>query len=118
MLTFICHPRCTTCKKAAEYLDKKGIAYIVRDITSENPDREELKRWYEKSGLNIRKLFNTSGIQYRALALKDKLASMSIDECLDLLATDGMLVKRPVLVGDDLVLFGFREADWEQKLTV
>ena len=116
MLTFICHPRCTTCKKARDYLDRLGAEYELRDITFDNPTRDELKSWLETSGLEIRKLFNTSGIQYRALGLKDKIAAMSADEALDLLASDGMLVKRPVLIGDGFVLFGFREADWAKKL--
>jgi len=118
MLTFICHPRCTTCKKAREYLDKNGIEYAVRDITSENPSREELGAWFEMSGLDIRRLFNTSGIQYRALGLKDRIPEMTADEALDLLATDGMLVKRPVLLSQDFVLFGFKEAEWVKKLNV
>ena len=92
------------------------MQFEERDITSQNPTRDELKAWYETSGLDIRKLFNTSGIQYRALGLKDKLAEMSADEALDLLATDGMLVKRPVLVGEGFVLFGFKEAEWEKNL--
>lgn len=116
MLTFICHPRCTTCKKAQEYLDAKGVEYAVRDITSENPGRNELEKWIAVSGREIRKAFNTSGIQYRALNLKDRLKEMSEAEMLELLASDGMLVKRPVLVGDEFVLFGFKEAEWAEKL--
>ena len=116
MLTFICHLRCTTCKKALDWLDKQCIKYETRDITAQNPTREELDAWYKLRGGDIRKLFNTSGIQYRALGLKDKLGEMNAEEALDLLATDGMLVKRPVLVGDDFVLFGFKEAEWAEKL--
>ena len=116
MLTFICHPRCTTCKKARDFLDARGIEYSVRDIVAENPARDELEKWLEVSGRDIKKAFNTSGIQYRALNLKERLKEMSADEALELLATDGMLVKRPVLVGDDFVLFGFKEAEWAEKL--
>ena len=116
MLTFICHSGCSTCKKARAFLDNSGAAYEVRDIVIENPTREELANWHEKSGLDIRKLFNTSGMKYRELNLKDKLGSMTLEECLDLLATDGMLVKRPVLVGDSFVFFGFREADWNNAI--
>jgi len=117
MLTFICHPRCTTCKKARDFLDNCGVEYAERDITSQNPTLDELRMWRELSGAGIRKLFNTSGIQYRALGLKEKLDSMSDEEALELLATDGMLVKRPVLVGEGFVLFGFRQSEWEAKIT-
>ncbi len=116
MLRFICHPRCTTCKKARDFLTGSGMQFEERDITSHNPTLEELKEWHELSGLDIRKLFNTSGIQYRALGLKDKLAEMTTDEALELLASDGMLVKRPVLVGEGFVFFGFKEAEWAGKL--
>lgn len=116
MLTFICHPRCTTCKKALAFLDARGIEYAVRDITKENPTRAELESWLEISGRDIKKAFNTSGIQYRALNLKDRLAEMTREEALDLLASDGMLVKRPVLVGEGFVLFGFREPEWIKAL--
>ena len=118
MLTFVCHPGCSTCKKARTYLDKAGLNYEVRDIVTDNPDRAELAGWFEKSGLDIRKLFNTSGIKYRELGLKDKLGEMTTDEALDLLATDGMLVKRPVLVGEGFVLFGFKQAGWEKALNI
>ena len=116
MLTFICHPRCTTCKKAEAFLRAKGVEYVKRDITAENPAKNELEEWLRISGRNIKKAFNTSGIQYRALELKDRLNEMSTDEALDLLASDGMLVKRPVLIGEGFVLFGFREADWSDKI--
>ena len=116
MLTFICHPRCTTCKKAEAYLAAAGVEYAKRDITAENPTKDELAGWLALSGRDLKKAFNTSGMQYRALGLKDRLGSMSADEAIELLATDGMLVKRPVLVGDDFVLFGFKEAEWAEKL--
>lgn len=116
MLTFVCHPRCSTCKKARAFLDGIGAEYMARDITSENPTRDELEKWLEICGRDVKKAFNTSGLQYRALGLKDKLTQMSADEALELLASDGMLVKRPVLVGDGFVLFGFKEAEWAEKL--
>lgn len=116
MLTFICHPRCTTCRSARDFLDARGIKYVVRDITVENPGRAELEKWLGMSGRDVKKAFNTSGMQYRALGLKDRLKEMSVDEALELLATDGMLVKRPVLVGDEFVLFGFKEAEWISAL--
>ena len=113
---FLQYPPCTTCKKAKAWLDERGVAYEARNIKEENPTAEELKAWHEKSGLPLKKFFNTSGLQYKALGLKDKLPTMSEEEQLALLATDGMLVKRPILVGDGFVLVGFREAEWEQKL--
>ena len=115
-MLFICYPKCTTCQKAKAYLDTKETAYDFRDIKLENPSREELTRWWKTSGLQLKKFFNTSGLQYKALGLKDKLPTMSEEEQLDLLATDGMLVKRPLLVGDDFVLTGFRQAEWDEKL--
>lgn len=115
-MLFICYPKCTTCQKAKVYLDTKETAYDFRDIKLENPSREELTRWWKTSGLPLKKFFNTSGLQYKALGLKDKLPTMSEEEQLDLLATDGMLVKRPLLVGDDFVLTGFRQAEWDEKL--
>ena len=115
-MLFICYPKCTTCKKAQAYLDAQGTAYEFRDIKLENPSEEELRQWWKASGLPLKKFFNTSGLQYKALELKDKLSTMSEDEQIALLATDGMLVKRPLLVGDDFVLTGFRQADWEEKL--
>ena len=118
MLIFICHPGCSTCKKARQYLENNNVEYVLRDITADNPTLEELTCWLKLSGLEIKKLFNTSGLKYRALCLKDKLNGMSEEEALELLASDGMLVKRPVLVGEDFVLFGFKEAEWANKLNI
>ena len=115
-MTFLCYNKCSTCKKAQAWLNDNGIAYTLRDIKTENPTEAELRAWHEKSGLPLKKFFNTSGLQYKALQLKDKLPTMSEEEQLALLATDGMLVKRPLLVGEDFVLTGFRQADWEEKL--
>ena len=115
-MLFICYPKCTTCKKAQAYLDAQGPAYEFRDIKLENPSEEELRQWWKASGLPLKKFFNTSGLQYKALELKDKLPTMSEDEQIALLATDGMLVKRPLLVGDDFVLTGFRQQEWDEKL--
>ena len=116
MLKFICYPKCTTCQKAKKWLDDIGIEYELRDIKTDNPTLDELTLWHEKSGLPLKKFFNTSGLQYKALGLKDKLPTMSEEEQLALLASDGMLVKRPLLVGDDFVLVGFKEADWSERL--
>lgn len=116
-MLFLEYPPCSTCKKARKWLDDHGIAYTARHIKENNPTYEELKLWLERSGLPIKKFFNTSGQQYKALGLKDRLPGMRVDEQLQLLATDGMLVKRPVVVTeDDTILTGFREAEWEQKL--
>ena len=115
-MLFLCYPKCSTCQKAKAWLDQRGISYDLRDIKLNNPTAEELTAWYQKSGLPLKKFFNTSGLQYKALGLKDKLPEMSEEEQLALLATDGMLVKRPLLVGDDFVLTGFRPAEWEAKL--
>ena len=116
-MLFLQYPPCSTCKKAKNWLDQHGIAYVDRHIKENNPSYEELKAWLEASGLPIKKFFNTSGMQYRALELKDKLPGMSVEEQLRLLATDGMLVKRPILVTDDgKVLTGFKEADWSNAL--
>ena len=115
-MLFICYPKCSTCQKARAWLDEKGITYDFRDIKLENPTAEELTRWWKLSGLPLKKFFNTSGLQYKALGLKDKLPEMSEEEQLALLATDGMLVKRPILVGEDLVRTGFRQAEWETAL--
>ena len=115
-MLFICYPKCTTCKKAQAYLDAAGAAYKFRDIKLENPSEEELRQWWKTSGLPLKKFFNTSGLQYKALGLKDKLPTMSEEEQLALLATDGLLVKRPILVGDDFVLTGFRQVEWDEKL--
>ena len=115
-MLFLCYPKCSTCQKAKAWLDQRGISYDLRDIKLDNPTAEELTAWYQKSGLPLKKFFNTSGLQYKALGLKDKLPEMSEADQLALLATDGMLVKRPLLVGDDFILTGFRPADWEAKL--
>ena len=114
-MEFICYPKCTTCQKAKAWLEEQGRAYSLRDIKTENPSAEELRRWWQASGLPLKKFFNTSGLQYKALDLKNKLPAMSEEEQLALLATDGMLVKRPLLIGDDFVLVGFKEAEWAQK---
>ena len=115
-MLFLEYPTCTTCKKAKKWLDDNGISYEDRHIKENNPTYEELKSWYEKSGMPLKKFFNTSGIQYRALELKDKLPSMTEEEQLQLLATDGMLVKRPLVVADGVVLTGFKAEDWEKAL--
>ena len=115
-MLFVCYPKCTTCHKAQKWLDETGAAYTVRNIKEDNPTRAELEQWHQRSGLPLKRFFNTSGLQYKALGLKDKLPEMSQEEQLDLLATDGMLVKRPILVGDDVVLVGFRQAEWEAAL--
>ena len=115
-MLFLCYPKCSTCQKAKAWLEERGISYDLRDIKQDNPTAEELTAWYRKSGLPLKKFFNTSGLQYKSLGLKDKLTAMSEDEQLALLATDGMLVKRPLLVGEDFVLTGFRPAEWETKL--
>lgn len=114
MLKFICYPKCTTCQKAKKWLDDNGKEYELRDIKQENPTFAELREWHEKSGLSIRKFFNTSGILYKSLDLKNKLPEMSENEMLELLSTDGMLVKRPLLIGDDFVLVGFKESEWSR----
>ena len=116
MIKFICYPRCTTCQKAKKWLDDNKIEYELRDIKLDNPTYEELKEWHEKSGLPLKKFFNTSGLLYKSLELKSKLPTMSDDEMFNLLSTDGMLVKRPLLVGDDFVLVGFKENEWRGKL--
>ncbi len=115
-MTFICYPKCTTCQKAQKWLDSHTIKYDLRDIKQNNPAYEELKGWYITSGLPVKRFFNTSGLLYKSLGLKDKLPNMTEEECLKLLATDGMLVKRPLLVDDDFVLVGFKEAEWESKV--
>ena len=115
-MTFVCYPKCTTCQKAKKWLDENHIAYDLRDIKLENPAYEEPAAWHRLSGLPLKKLFNTSGLQYKALGLKDKLPAMNEEDQIALLATDGMLVKRPLLIGDAFVLAGFRPADWEAAL--
>ena len=116
MLKFICYPKCTTCQKAKKWLDDNKIEYELRDIKLDNPTLEELTEWHKKSGLPLKKFFNTSGLLYKSLELKDKLPTMTEEEMLNLLATDGMLVKRPLLIGQDFVLVGFKEAEWKEKL--
>ena len=115
-MLFFCYPKCTTCQKAKAFLDSRGVAYDLRDIKLENPTADELRGLWKKSGLPLKKFFNTSGLQYKALGLKDKLPDMDEEAQLSLLATDGMLVKRPILTGEDFVLVGFRQAEWEEAL--
>ena len=115
-MTFICYPKCTTCQKAQKWLDENGISYTFRDIKMEHPTYNELTAWHGRSGLPLKRFFNTSGLLYKSMGLKDKLPQMSEDEMLKRLAADGMLVKRPLLVGDDFVLVGFKEAEWESRL--
>ena len=116
MIKFICYPRCTTCQKAKKWLDDNKIQYELRDIKEDSPSFEELSAWYEISGLSLKKFFNTSGLLYKSMELKDKLPGMSAEEQLKLLATDGMLVKRPLVIGQDFVLVGFKESEWSEKL--
>jgi arsenate reductase len=111
---FVCYPKCTTCQKAKKWLDANGICYEERHIKEQNPSAAELKEWQQKSGLPMQKFFNTSGLLYKSMQLKDKLPAMSAAAMADLLATDGMLVKRPILIAGDQVLIGFKEAAWEQ----
>ena len=116
MVKFICYPKCTTCQKAKKWLDDNKVEYEFRDIKLDNPTLDELTEWYKKSGLSLKKFFNTSGLLYKSMELKNKLPNMTEDEMLKLLATDGMLVKRPLLVADDFVLIGFKVDDWADKL--
>ena len=116
MLKLICYPKCTTCQKAKKWLDDNKIEYKLRDIKEENPSFEELTAWYKMSGLPLKKFFNTSGLLYKSMELKDKLPSMSEEEQLKLLATDGMLIKRPIVVGNGFVFVGFKETEWNVKL--
>ena len=111
---FICYPKCSTCRKAQKWLDDNGLQYELRDIKENNPSYDELKEWFAKSGLPLKRFFNTSGQLYKNMELKDKLPAMSEEEQLKLLATDGMLVKRPILVNGDTVLVGFKEPEWER----
>ena len=115
-MLFVCYPKCTTCQKAKKWLDERGAAYVQRDIKTEHPSREELEAWWKQSGLPLKRFFNTSGQLYKAMDLKNKLPTMSQEEQLQLLATDGMLVKRPILVGEDFVRVGFREKEWSENL--
>ena len=116
MLKFICYPKCTTCKKAEKWLCDRNAEYEARDIKQDRPTFEELTEWHKASGLPLRKFFNTSRLLYKSLELKSKLPEMTEEEMLSLLATDGMLVKRPILVGDGFVLVGFKESDWADKV--
>ena len=116
MLSFVAYPKCTTCQKAQKWLESRGADFALRHIKEDNPTAEELRLWREKSGLPLKRFFNTSGLQYKALGLKDRLPGMSEEEQLNLLASDGMLVKRPILVGEDFVLVGFKEPDWLEQL--
>ena len=116
MMTFICYLKCTTCQKARKWLDDHGVAYEFRDVKLERPTLAELTEWYQNSGLPLRKFFNTSGLLYKSMELKNKLSAMSGEEMISLLASDGMIVKRPILVGEDFVLVGFRESEWKEKL--
>ncbi len=115
MIKFICYPKCTTCQKAKKWLDDNKIEYTLRDIKTDNPTLEEITEWYKKSTLPLKKFFNTSGILYKSMDLKNKIPTMSEDEMLKLLSSDGMIVKRPLLVGDDFVLVGFKDTEWSEK---
>lgn len=115
-MIFLEYPKCSTCRKAKKWLDDHGVAYEDRHIAEQNPTAEELKRWQEKSGLELKKFFNTSGMKYRELGLKDRLAGMSAEEQLELLASDGMLVRRPLMIGEAFVLVGFKEKEWQEKI--
>ena len=115
-MKFICYPKCSTCQKAKKWLNEHNVEYTERHIAEENPTYDELKEWYEKSGLPLKKFFNISGLLYKEMKLKDKLPSMSEEEQLRLLATNGMLVKRPILVSGDKVLVGFKEAEWAENI--
>ena len=115
-MIFICYPKCTTCQKAQKWLDSNGISYELRDIKTDNPTLKELTEWYKKSGHPIKKFFDTSGLLYKSMDLKNKLPEMTEEEMLSLLSTDGMLVKRPLVIGEDFVLVGFKEAEWAEKI--
>ncbi|NLY44093.1 MAG: arsenate reductase family protein [Clostridiaceae bacterium] len=117
-MIFVCYPKCTTCQKAKKWLEANDVAFEERHIKENNPTAEELKDWHKKSSLPLKKFFNTSGLLYKELNMKDKLPTMSEDEQYNLLASDGMLVKRPILIGDDFVLVGFKEADWKTALGI
>lgn len=114
----LCYEKCSTCKKALKWLEKQGVEYTERPIKEENPSKEELREWYQKSGLPLKRFFNTSGMLYRELKLKDRLPDMPEEEQLDLLASDGMLVKRPLLVSEKVICPGFREAEWQKVTTI
>ena len=114
-MLFVCYPKCSTCQKAKAWLQERGVAFDERDIKQDNPTEQELRAWHEKSGLPLKRFFNTSGLQYKALGLKDKLPAMTEDEQYALLATDGMLVKRPLLIGEDFARPGFKVTEWEER---
>lgn len=116
MITFVCYPKCTTCRKARKWLDENRIAYALRDIKTDNPTFDELAAWHRAGGLPLKKFFNTSGLLYKSMDLKNRLPAMGEEEMLQLLSTDGMLVKRPLVIGDGFVLVGFKEAEWESRL--
>lgn len=116
MIKFICYPKCTTCQKAEKWLLDNNIPYELRDIKLDNPSLSELRDWHQKSELPLKRFFNTSGLLYKSLALKERLPEMSEEEQLRLLSTDGMLVKRPILIGEDFVLVGFKENEWKEKI--
>ena len=115
-MLFIHYPPCSTCQRAGKWLDEHGVSYEPRHIKEENPSYEELRTWYSRSGLPLKRFFNTSGLLYKSLGLKEKLSAMSEEEQLRLLASDGMLVKRPLLITEDKILVGFKEAEWEKLL--
>ncbi len=115
-MVFVCYPKCSTCMKAKKWLEEKGLEYELRDIKADNPTAEELKEWHQKSGLPLKRFFNTSGNLYKEMKLKDRLPDMGEEDQFALLASDGMLVKRPILVDEEKVLVGFREKEWEEKL--
>ncbi len=112
-MIFLCYPKCSTCKKAQKWLDGNSIEYNLRDIKENNPSFEELAEWYSKSGLPLKRFFNTSGLLYKSMKLKDKLADMTEEEQLKLLSSDGMLVKRPIVINGDTILVGFKETEWD-----
>ena len=116
-MIFLEYPKCSTCQKAKKWLDGHNVEYTERHIVEDNPTYDELKEWYSKSGLPLKRFFNTSGVLYKQMQLKDKLPTMSEDEQLKLLSTNGMLVKRPLIINDDKILFGFKEAEWIESLT-
>lgn len=115
-ILFVAYPKCSTCQRAKKYLEASGVPFIQRHIKEETPTAEELMSWYQKSGLPIKRFVNTSGMLYRSMNLKEKLPAMSDEEVCALLATDGMLIKRPLLIGEDFVLTGFKEKEWSEKL--
>lgn len=115
-MLFVEYPKCTTCQKAKKWLTENGVEFTDRNIKEENPSADELKEWYVQSGLELKKFFNTSGLLYKSMGLKEKLPQMTEEEKITLLATDGMLVKRPIVVGEDFVLVGFKEAQWKERI--